>query len=223
MKHPARDPRAWLPALAGLAMLLPRALPAPPAAPAARPVAVVMPTLHAPAPTTSARRFELVPAQSAARFLVAGPGDDGLVRCDGCTAWLDLGPGGAGALDLAIELATATTASGAGGVDLLDVLGAHRAARLRFRGELVAATTTDLPGVRELTFAGRLYFADRVVQQSLRLWLCELPGRGPRLQGHGTVPAAPFDLPVRRWCGIVARHREVTLGLDLAFRRRRDR
>lgn len=217
----ARDPRVWVPLLAALAMWLPRALPEPPAAAVARPRPLVLPALQAAAPTTALRHFELVAERSAVHFLAAGRRGESLVACPGVAAALDLDER-AGSATLALELDLAALPAASGGLDLYEVLGVHRAARLTYTGTLVAREHTDLPGLQRLTFRGPLAFAGRIVQQPMQLWLCTLAGQPLRLQGQGTVAGSAYGLPLRHWLGVVPAHHEVTLGLDLAFRRQRD-
>ncbi len=49
------------------------------------------------------------------------------------------------------------------------------------------------------------------------------PGQPLRLQGHGTVPRETYGLPARGWLGFGTNAHDVTLGLDLVWRRHRAR
>jgi hypothetical protein len=224
MNRTCLDPRVWGPALAGLLLVAPRALP-PAAAPTPpRPPSVELPALHPAAPATSARQLELVPERSSVRLLAAGPRGELLVDCPAVSGELELDAGGrAGDLTLRIDLAALRPVAGYAGPDLHHVLGVHGTGTVVYHGRVVATTDSDLPGVRRLHCLGRLHFGDRVRQQAMELWQCCLAGQPMRLQGHGTVPGEDLGLPERRWLGLVREHHDVTLGLDLAWRRRRER
>lgn len=217
------DARIWVPAVLGILMFLPRAWPATPPPPSPRASAVAMPALHGSPPTRTAASFELVPEHSAVHFLVRGPRGELQVPCPGVRGTLQIDPKGPGTtLELHLDLTSLPTAAGAS-LDVHHVLGVHRSAEVVYRGALATTTSSDLPGVQRLLFLGRLHFGDRAVQQPMQLWQCSLPGQPLRLQGHGTVSGAAFGLPTRRWLGLLTERHEVTLGLDLAWRRSRDR
>jgi len=223
MNGTLRDPCVWLPALLGIAAFLPAALPRPAAAPGPRPTAIALPALHGLPPGSTRLRFEVDHDDSQAHFLVRGPRGELLTRCPALRGELELdGKAGTGHLELQLDLSAIPTDDGDRGLGVHHVLGAHRTTVITYQGDLVATTRTDLPGVQLLTFVGRLVFGERVLQQPMQLWTCQLPGKPLRLQGHGTVAASSFGLPARRLLGVFAENHEVTLGLDLAWRRRRD-
>lgn len=218
------DPRVWAPALLGIAFFAPRALPAPVAPTASRPQAIVLPSLHGAPATGTAQDLELLPERSAVHFLVQGPRGELLVACPACSGSLHLdAKGQQGSLELRLDLTSLPNATPDTGLDVHHVLGVHRSAEVVYRGTLVATTSSDLPGVQRLTFLGLLYFGDRALQQPMQLWQCSLPGQPLRLQGHGTVLGANYGLPSRRWLGLLDERHDVTLGLDLAWRRARGR
>jgi hypothetical protein len=220
MNRCLRDARVWLPAVIGLALFLSRALPPAADSPLSPATAVALPEPRG-ARLVGAHDYELLLARSSVHFLVEGTRGRLLVDCPAFRGHLELdAKAGNGRLDLRLDLSSLREPS-AEGLGVHHILGAYRATELAYSGVLVAIATSDLPGVQELTFLGRLHFGDRVVQQPMQLWLCSLPGQPLRLQAHGTVPAAAYDLPKRRWFGLVERN-DVTLGLDLAWRRRHD-
>lgn len=212
------DPRVFAPVLCGLAAFAPRALPEPSAPPPERVRARELPQLPAPKRDTKPRAWRLDADGSSVRFLV----EDGTARlvaaCPTVTGTLQR-DGDAGALELRIDLASATSIHSDAGLDLHRVLGVRRADEIVYRAKLVAATPTDLPGVERLLFVGQLAFGDRVMQQPMQLWACSLPGRPLRLQGHGPVAKDAYGLPERRWLGVVPDRLQALLGLDLEWRR----
>ncbi len=212
------DPRVFAPVLCGLAVFAPRALPeTAPAAPE-RVRARELPQLPPQKRDTRPRAFQLDADGSSVRFLV----EDGRARlvaaCPTVTGTLRR-DGDNGELELRIDLASATSLASDDGLDLHRVLGVRRADEIVYRAKLVAAATTDLPGVERLLFVGQLTFGDRVMQQPMQLWSCALPGRPLRLQGHGPVATVDFGLPDRRWLGVVPARMQTLLGLDLEWRR----
>lgn len=216
------DPRVWLPALVGLSCFAPRALPAPAAPPHERPQAVALPPLHGAPAGSGVQSFELLPERSSVHFLVRGPRGELLVNCPGCRGTLQLdAKNNQGSLELRLDLTSLTDTAPGSGIDVHHVLGMHRTSEIVYRGNLVATTRTDLPGVEDLLFVGLLHFGELALQQPMHLWQCSLPGQPVRLQGHGTVAGAAYGLPSRRWLGLVTEHHAVSLGLDLAWRRTR--
>jgi hypothetical protein len=219
-----RDPRVFAPALAGLALLAPRALPPAAAGPPARASGVALPALHGLPVAAGEERYELDAIDSVARFLVAGPRGELLTQCPAVRGTLRLASGGTvGELELRFELASLAPVAAAPGIDVHHVLGVLRGSDAVYRGTLVEVSSSDLPGVRALTFLGTLVLGDRVVRQAMRLWWCALPGRAARLQGHGPVPSDAIGLPERRSLGLWPERPTVALGVDLAWRRRRGR
>lgn len=216
------DARVWGPTLVGVLCFVPRALPTPlPAAPP-RAAAIELPAARGLPPGTGTQQFELATEQSAARFLVRGPGGELLATCPGCSGSLQLdAQRGTGSLELRLDLVSLVDEEPDRGLDLHHVLGALRTTELVYRGELAALTRTSQLGVQCLSFDGLLHVGDRAIRQPMQLWQCQLPGQALRLQGNGTVDAATFGLPERRWLGLWPERHEVTLGLDLAWRRRR--
>lgn len=227
MSHPCLDPRVWLPLLLAGSWFAARARPPavePPAPPA---VALALPPMHGLPPSSKEQNLELDAEHSSVRFLVTGLRGELLVACPSVQGSLKLLAGGAGGeLELRLDLASlvplhdSTVHGGTGGVDVPHVLGVHRGSEIVYRANLVATTGSDLPGVVQRTFLGTLRFGSRVMQQPMQLWQCSLPGQPLRLQGHGTVAAETYGLPKRRWLALIDEGHAVTLGLDLAWRRR---
>lgn len=216
------DLRVVGPFAVALLCFLPRALPEPAPVPPPTALALPLPALHATAVPKSDQRFELDAERSSVRFLVHDGAGDLLVQCPAVTGQLHFGAGNdAGTLELRLDLASLRpVGDGPAAIDLVDLLGIHRGEDVSFRGALVATTTIDLPGVSQRTWLGNLRFGSRVVQQALQTWQCSLPGQPLRLQGHGTVAGAHYGLPPQSLLGLFAHSHDVTLGLDLAFRRR---
>lgn len=219
------DLRVWLPlAIAGVCFGL-RATPTPPPAPLGEVRAITLPAMHGLPPSTKPQRLELDPERSSVRFLVSGLAQELLVACPGVKGTLDLAPNGTGELELVLDLATLQTLHGAAGgddrgIDVAHVLGVYRGSTIVYRARLAATTTSDLPGVSQRTFLGTLRLGSQVLTQPMQLWQCSLPGQPLRLQGHGTVAADQYGLPTRRWLALFPEDHAVTLGLDLAWRRR---
>lgn len=218
------DARVWLPAVLAIGLFAFRAMPVPPSPlPTASP-SIALPAMRGlPTPTT-AQQWDLSASDSSVRFLVEGPRGKLLATCHVASGTLDLAaPAQTGELELRLDLTSLTRSDAETDLDVHHVLGVHRTSEVIYRGRLLATTSCDLPGVRRLLFMGPLHFDDRVVQQPMQLWQCSLPGQPMRLQGHGSVQAAAFGLPARTWLGLFPEEHTVTLGLDLAWRRRRAR
>jgi hypothetical protein len=218
MTRTVLDPRVWLPALVGALAFAPRALPkaSPPPTPQAR--ASELPALASPRRDDKPRAWRLDEDGSTVRFLVHDGEEHLLVACPQVAGSLTRDPAGAGTLELRIDLAAAAPLRGTPGLDLHHVLGVRRADVIAYRGTLVSAATTDLPGVERVLFVGQLAFGDRVLQQPMQLWMTRIPGRPARLQGHGPVRTDAYDLPQRGWLGLDSGPLQVTLGLDLEWR-----
>ena len=225
MNRSLLDPRVWLPlAIAGVCFGL-RATPIPPPAPLDAVRAITLPELRGLPPSTRPQQLELDPERSSVRFLVAGLPQELLVACPGVKGTLDLAPNGTGELELVLDLATLQPLHGAAGggdrgIDVAHVLGVYRGSTIVYRARLAATTSSDLPGVSQRTFLGTLRLGSQVLAQPMQLWQCSLPGQPLRLQGHGTVAADQYGLPTRRWLALFPEDHAVTLGLDLAWRRR---
>lgn len=217
------DVRVWGPMLVGIACFVPRALPPAAARPGMHPAAVELPQPRGLPPATAAVHCELVGEQSSVRFHVTGPRGEMLATCSSISGDLRLdGKQGTGSLDLRLDLTSLTDDAPLDGLDVHHVLGAMRTSSIAYHADLVATTRCDLPGVQRLLFLGRLHLGERTLLQPMELWQCSLPGQPMRTQGHGTVQAAVFGLPERRRFGIWPERHEVTLGLDLAWRRTRE-
>lgn len=222
MKNPCRDVRVWLPVTLAAAAFLPRLSPPPPGAAPAGVPALALPAVHGVAAPKVATSYELDAEASSVRFLVRGDRGELLVSCPGLHGSLQLDAGGhTGRLELRCDLGSLRVLEPQGDLDVQHVLGVHRN-ELVYRAQLVADATSDLPGVGRQIWLGTLTFGTRLRRQPIETWCCRLPARSLRLSGHGTVDAETLGLPTRRWFGIVAEHNEVTMGLDLAWRRRRD-
>lgn len=218
MNRHLRDPRTWLPAVVGALALWPRAIPPQPAGAPAEGRAVALPTLPKPRRDDKDRTWKLAAEHSTVRFLVDDGDDELLVGCPTVAGSLRRDGAGGGELELTIDLATATTIAGTDALDLHRVLGVRRADVVQYRGQLVSAASTDLPGVERLLFLGQLSFGSCVRQQPMMLWYCAIPGRPPRLQGHGPVRTAEYGLPQRLHLGLFDDGLTAVLGLDLEWR-----
>lgn len=216
--------RIWSPALVGALAFAARALPpAPPPQPEPG-RAIELPALHGlPAPGDR-QRFELDPAASSVRFRVVGRDGELLATCARSAGTLELGPrDGDGALELTFDLATVEPVPGAPvDIDPRKLLAVFGGVSVRYRAALAAVTRTELTGVSLSTWLGTMHSGDRVQRQQMQLWWCRLPGRLLRLQGHGTVAGDSYGLE-RRWPDSLGERMRITLGLDLAWRRVRDR
>ncbi|MCU0864702.1 MAG: hypothetical protein MUC36_12970 [Planctomycetes bacterium] len=221
--HPALDLRVWLPVALAAAMFVPRMTPVPPAVAADAAAGTTLPTIRGLPPATTEQHYELDAAASTVRFHATGPRGELLVACTGLRGELHLPAGGqGGTFELHLDLGSLQTLTAdAGSFDLAHVLGVHRGSELSYRADLVATTSTDLPGVTQRTWLGLLRFGVRAVRQPMQLWQCSLPGQPLRLQGHGTVAGDDYGLPRRHLLGVYTEHAAVTLGLDLVWRRRR--
>lgn len=221
MNRAVLDARVWLPlAVAGILFGF-RALPTPAPLPLDEVRSFTLPTMHGQPPAKSAQHLELDAERSSVRFLVTGLHEELLVACTSVKGTMDLEPNGSGELELELDLASLQPLHGVDrGVDVAHVLGVYRGSTIVYRAKLVSIATSDLPGVSQRTWIGTLRFGAQVLQQPMQLWQCALPGQPLRLQGHGTVAAANFGLPTRRWLALFPEEHAVTLGLDLAWRRR---
>lgn len=222
MKHAFRDARIWLPAALAAVAFAMRAQPLPPAAPAMDAQSLALPAVHGAAPPKGAADYELDASDSSVRFLVHGDRGELLVACEGIAGEMHLEAGGhAGTLSLRFDLAALRALTPQGDLDVQHVLGVHRCV-LVYHARLIADATSDLPGVSRQTWLGTLTFGSTRRRQLIETWYCRLPGRPWRSCGQGTVAAAAFGLPPRHRLGIVAEQNDVTMGLDLAWRRRRE-
>ena len=221
MSHPCLDARVWLPLVVAAGWFATRARPPAPEPPGPPAAAMTLPPMHGLPPSTKEQVLELDAEHSSVRFLVTGLRGELLVACPAVQGSLKLLAGGAGGeLELRLDLASLVPLHDAASVDVPHVLGVHRGSEIVYRANLVATTGSDLPGVVQRTFLGTLRFGARVMQQPMQLWQCSLPGQPLRLQGHGTVAAEAYGLPKRRWLALIDEGHAVTLGLDLAWRRR---
>lgn len=222
MKQPCRDARIWLPAAIAAAAFAMRARPLPPAPPAADARSLALPAVHGAAPPKSAADYELDASASSVRFLVHGDCGELLVAGDRIAGEMHLEAGGhAGTLSLRFDLATLRALTPQDDLDVQHVLGVHRC-ELVYHARLIADATSDLPGISRQTWLGTLTFGSTRRRQLIETWHCRLPGHPWRSCGQGTVAAAAFGLPPRHRLGIVAEQNDVTMGLDLAWRRRRE-
>ena len=167
--------------------------------------------------------YELDAERSTVRFFV----DDGAPRfaaCPGVRGSLQVRTGTApSTLELELDLGSLQPLEANAPLDLWRLLGVHRGGRITYRAELLRTATSPLPGVTERVWLGTLRLDEHAVRQPMSLWQVSLPGQPLRLQGHGTVAGATYDLPTRGWLGLAADSHAVTLGLDLVWRRRRAR
>ena len=222
MSRAALHPSAVVPVLLATLGFAWRAIPPTAAPPLPTVTATDLPTLPNLPPGKKNLALELDAEHSSVRFLVTGLAEDLLVGCSAVTGRLQLTDGGSrGVFELQLDLSSLEPLQGADrGLDLAHVLGVHRGATITYRGELVATTSSDLPGVQQRTWLGQLRFGAQVLLQPMQLWQCSLPGKPLRLQGHGTVAGDRYGLPTRHWLALFPEAHAVTLGLDLAWRRR---
>ncbi|MCB9878598.1 MAG: hypothetical protein H6835_13455 [Planctomycetes bacterium] len=224
MTRPLADPRVVLPALVAAVCFGFRAVPqrSPDEPVAAHSVA--LPPLRGLTPRGQVD-YDLDPERSSVRFLVRGGAGQLLADCARVEGALSLGPEPVdGALTLRLDLASLRLRdTPPPTVDVHHVLGVLGDLQLEFRGALQAAAMVDVPGLSRDSWIGTVHFGPRVQRQPIVLWRTLLPGRPLRTQGHGTVAGASFGLPDRTWFGLFADDFQVTVGLDLAWRRRRGR
>jgi hypothetical protein len=211
------------PLLVAGALFLPRALPVPRPGRPHLATPTHLPAMHGSPAARGARGFELDADASSVRFLVQHGANEQWAICTGASGSLRLGvAGNDGDLEIRLPLAAVRTLPGDGApLDLPQLLGVHRADEIVLRVALVARTETDLAGVTSCHWLGTLGFGSQVRRQPLLTWMCALPGKPLRLQGHGTVPASDYGLPRRGLFSFLDAPHDITLGLDLAFRRRR--
>ncbi|HEB54547.1 MAG TPA: hypothetical protein ENI87_14945 [bacterium] len=223
------------PLLVGIACFVPHARPKTVAPPPERARSVALPRLHGARPSRRRRDYELDAERSSVRFLVEVGDRRMLARCPRLVGRMTLGAADdpdSGTLELELDLASLelleSVPAGARARDVLGVLGDLP---LQLRSRRVAVTRCDLAGVEQDRWLGTAQLGARVLLQPVELWRCELPGRRLRTQGHGTVAALPYGLYQRPWLRPSwllpswlswGRTRiDVTVGLDLAWRRRR--
>lgn len=225
MSRFAVDPRIVLPAVVAAACFALRALPRDLGSPPTEAHAVQLPQLHGVVSRAQQVRYELDPDASTVRFLVTDGQRQLLASCSRVEGTLTLGPGAAdGALNLHLELASSRRLEQVPAtLDVRHVLGVLGDLAIDYRATLHASTAVELRGLHRDLWLGTIHFGPRVVRQPIVLWRDQLPGRPLRTQGHGTVSGEAFGLPDRSWFGLFGEHHEVTLGLDLAWRRVRDR
>lgn len=221
MNREALDPRVLGPLAFAVACFAFRALPRPDEASAATPRAIELPPVAAAAAPRTETSYELDPTRSTARFLVEGDGGELLAGCSRIAGSLRLDPRrDAGELELRLDLGSLEPSTeNRQGIDLHRLLGVHRGGEIVYRATLARTATTPVPGVGERVWLGTLRLGGRAVRQPIQTYLCALPGQPLRLQGHGTVDVADYGLPRRTWFGLLEESHDVTLGLDLAFRR----
>lgn len=226
MKAAWRDAAAWLPLAVAAVFFGGRELACgagPGATQTASSVELPVP-LGAEAPRHE-QSYELDATHTSVRFAVAGPGGEVLLACPAVRGQLELRPDGAASelvleLDLgSLEPVAAQDAHWAAAA-IRHLLGAHRASTLTYRATLVSRATTPLPQLTRVHWLGRMRFGNHTVQQPIDLWQTAMPGRPLRLQGYGTVGADVYGLLRRSWLGLVQEKHVVTLGLDLAWKRR---
>lgn len=217
----------WLkvigPLAVAAAMFVPRAWPTPEPPPRALAQPLLLPPMHAQPPAKAVRHFELDVEHSSVRFHVESDSGDLWVNCPQASGTLRLGTTATdGELELHLPLASLQPMPGvAAPIDLPHVLGVHRGDEIVLRVTLAATTELDLPGVTVRWWHGGLGFGSQVRRQMLQTWMCALPGQPLRLQAHGTVSAHDYGLPRRGLFSFLDARNDLTLGLDLAFRRRR--
>lgn len=226
MNRACLDPRVWLPLALAAAALLVRettwqhVLDATPHS-----EAIELPIPRLVAGPQHDQSYDLDAAHSSVRFLVGSEGRELLVRCPVVQGRLDLrADPAASVLELRLDLASLVpVVPGEGGepeAGLRHLLGIRRGEEIIYRATLVSTSTAPVPGLLHRLWQGSLRFGGRIVRQPMGLWQTALPGQPLRLQGYGTVGTDAYGLPRRSWLGLVEEHHVVTLGLDLAWKRR---
>lgn len=172
-----------------------------------------------------AQAYDLDLANSCIRFFVQGASHDLLLTCSVVSGTLEFDADPAkSTFELRIDLGSLAAVPGAGAeeteADLQHLLGVHRGSEVLYRGSLLSAATSPIPALSHLLWQGTLRFGSRVLRQPMALWQTTLPGQPLRLQGHGTVGTDAYGLPRRSWLGLLEERHAVTLGLDLAWKRR---
>lgn len=229
MNRGALDWRLWLPLAIGTVAWAGREVTAAPVAAAEPPVtALALPLPRLLTLPVRDQVYDLDAERSYVRFLVEGEGEELLVQCPVVSGSLELRADPAASvlelrLDLGSVVPTEEGPRSEAAIDLRHLLGVHRGNELIFRGTLLSTSTAPVPGLLHHLWLGTMRFGNRVVRQPIALWQTALPGQPVRLQGHGTVAVEPYGLPRRVWLGLVQERHVVTLGLDLAWKRRASR
>lgn len=218
------DWRVWLPALVAIACFGTRALPKVAATDQEKSRSITLPQLYGMPLKKRLRRFRLDADKSSARFDVKGRRRHMVAQCPKLEGELLLGPKPEqGTLTLRLDLSSLRSLSKDNAdfsiPDVLDVLGNLEVV---YHGTMVSAATSDLPGVMQTTWLGRVQFGSRVLAQPMQLWRCALPGQAIRLQGHGIAMANSLGLPNRFTMSLLDEQYAITLGLDLAWKPVRD-
>lgn len=230
MNRSCVDPRVWLPlALASVVWAGREATQPPPLPPLPHADGVPLPVPTLLTLPNRDQGYDLDPAASCVRFQVEGEGQKSLFQCHVCSGKLDLRADPRDStLELRLDLASLAPVGAPAAVlatlDLQHLLGVHRGSEIAYRGNLLStATASPIPGLLQRVWLGTLRFGNRVVRQPIALWQTALPGQPVRMQGYGTVGVEPYGLPRRDWLGLVRERHVVTLGLDLAWKRRQPR
>jgi hypothetical protein len=218
------DWRLWLPAIVASLCFATRALPKATTEKAPESRSISLPQLYGMQSKPRLQRFQLRPEDSSVRFHVTGRRHQTVTDCRQMSGELQLGPKpDEGTLTLRLDLASLQSLAGeAPGIRIPDVLGVLGNVELVYHGKMVAATSSDLPGITQTTWLGRIHFGSKVLAQPMQLWRCALPGHALRLQGHGLAATGSLGLPSRATMGFLTEHYTITLGLDLAWRPVRD-
>ena len=223
------DPRVWLPlAIAALLAGIRESQLVPSHEDERTVVPTELPVPSAAAQPKGDQAYDLDMTRSCVRFLVKGSGPDLLLSCSLVQGTLELCPlPGKSVLELRIDLGSLAPVVLAPEhdpeQDLQHLLGVHRGSEVVYRATLTSSATSPLPALHFLIWQGTLRFGSRAMRQPMALWQTAMPGQPLRLQGHGTVGADAYGLPRRTWLGLVEERHAVTLGLDLAWKRRTSR
>lgn len=218
--------RIWVPlALAGAMLALREGRSQLPGVPTPEVRATELPIPQGSAQPKRRETYDLDPAKSCVRFFVEGANRDFLLSCAVMSGTLELHPDPTQSLfELRIDLGSLSPERGADANEtesnLQHLLGVHRGSEIVYRGTLLSAATSPLPSLHLLLWQGTLRVHDRALRQPMALWQTTLPGQPLRLQGHGTVGTDGYGLPRRSWFGLLEERHAVTLGLDLAWKRR---
>ena len=225
MKRAWLDPRVWGPALVAAVCFAFRMQPPPAAAVLPTPHVVELPAVHGAPPPKADTEYELDAERSSVRFLVEGNGDELLASCPNVSGRLVLrAKAETSELELHLDLGSLVPiGEPKSTIDLRRLLGVHRGSEVAYRATLLRSSTSNLPGVTERLWLGTLRLGSRLTRQPMQLWQSSLLGQPLRLQGHGSVDTADYGLPPRSWLGILKEQHVVTLGLDLAWKRRASR
>ena len=216
--------RIWLPAIVASMCFATRALPTTTTTERPEARSISLPPVHGMRTKPRLRRFELRADNSSVRFHVREGHQQAIVECGQLRGDLQLGPKpDEGSLTLRLDLSSLRSLPRADSeTSIPAVLEALGKVEFVYHGKMVAVASSDLPGITQTSWLGRIQFDSRVIAQPIQLWRCELPGRAMRLQGQGVLATDALGAQTRATFGLLDAHDTITLGLDLAWKPVRD-